>query len=396
VGDIDAWTFTANAGDAIVVRAGEVTPGSTLLPWLRLYGPNGVLLSQDFNAAGAEVTTRATNSGTFLVVMADGNSGWTGSGNYRINLAKTGSPLVISPSDEGGPLTNGSTYLGAIEVGDIDAWTFTANAGETMVVRAGETVSSTLTPWLRLYGPNGVLLTSDFNAAAAEVTVQATNSGTFTVVMADGTSGWTGSGNYRVSLAKTGQPLVISAGDEGGSMTGAGSYDGMIDVGDIDAWTFTAFAGDLLSINVTELVPASPLSPWLRLYGRNGAQLVNTFGAATAQFTNFVAPTNGTYLVVVADGTGGIGGSGTYRMTVNNLSDGLKLRQLPLSGTNLNVIGIGGSPGSSGTLLTTLNITNSLALWAPVTNQFDQFGAFTFTNFFNPAEHQRFFLLRTP
>src|SRR5207249_2629530 len=115
-----------------------------LFPWLRVFGPNGVLLAQDFNAAAAEVTVRATNSGTFLVVVGDGNAGRFGTGNYRLSLAKTGSPLVISANDEGGSLTNGTTYLGNIETGDMDPWTFTAKAGESIVVRVGETTTSTL------------------------------------------------------------------------------------------------------------------------------------------------------------------------------------------------------------------------------------------------------------
>ena len=49
---------------------------------------------QDFNAAAAEVTVRPTNSGTFLVVAADGISGLGGTGDYRISLARTGSPLI--------------------------------------------------------------------------------------------------------------------------------------------------------------------------------------------------------------------------------------------------------------------------------------------------------------
>ena len=37
---------------------------------------------------------RATHSGTFLVVAVDGISGLGGTGDYRISLAKTGSPLI--------------------------------------------------------------------------------------------------------------------------------------------------------------------------------------------------------------------------------------------------------------------------------------------------------------
>jgi hypothetical protein len=247
-GETNTWTFTATAGESLVIRAGE-TAATPFVPWVRLYGPDGAQLDADFNAAAAEVTVRATNSGTFSVTVNDGSNGRNQTGNYRISLAKTGSPLMISPSDEGGALTNGTTYLATIDVGDIDAWSFTANAGETVVVRIGEaTASSPLLPWLRLYGPNGVPLDADFNAAAAEVTARATNSGTFLVVVADGNNGIGGSGNYRISLAKTGSAETISSSDEGGALTNGTSYQAAIDTGDVDAWTFTANAGESIVV----------------------------------------------------------------------------------------------------------------------------------------------------
>ncbi len=395
-GDVDAWAFLANAGENIMVRVGETT-AETLDPWIRLFSPNGVLLSDDFNAAAGEVTFRATNSGAFTVIVADGNSGRTGTGNYRLSLARTASALAISPADEGGALANGTTYPATIDTGDLDAWTFTASAGENIVVRMGETIAaSPLYPWLRLYGPNGVLLNADFNAAAAEVTFRATNSGTFQVVVGDGNSGLGGSGNYRLSLAKTGSPLAISPSDEGGAMTGAGLYDGMIDTGDIDTWSFTACAGDILSFNVTELVNGSPLYPWLRLYGRDGVLLRNVSGPATAQFT-LAAPASGTYTLVASDGNSGLGGAGTYRLTVNGLTDELKLCVPVISGTNANVSGVGGLPGGTFILLTTTNVATPAALWSPIrTNQFSLFGEFTVTNAFNKAQPERFFLLQTP
>jgi hypothetical protein len=396
-GDVDAWTFTANAGESIAVWMGEVTAGSTLIPWLRLFGPDGALLGNDFNVAAAEVTVRATNSGTFTVIVADGNNGRFGTGNYRLSMAKTGSGLAISPSDEGGVLTNGTTYLATIDTGDVDAWTFTANAGENIIVRVGETATGTLIPWLRLFGPNGVLLGGDFNAAAAEVTARATNSGTFTVIVADGNNGRFGTGNYRLSLVLAGSPMVASPGDEGGPMTGAGAYDGTIDTGDIDAWTFTACAGDIISLNVTELVPGSTLTPWIRLYGWDGVLLRTLSGLATAQLTNFPAPASGTYTVVVGDGNNGVAGTGTYRLTVNGLVDELRLCVPMISGANGNLTAIGGVSGAAFILLTTTDVATPPGLWTPaLTGQFDQFGVSSMTNVFNPLEPQRFFLLQTP
>ena len=40
-----------------------------------------------------------------------------GSGDYRLTLAKTGDPVVVSAGDNGGPMTNGVMHLGTILTG---------------------------------------------------------------------------------------------------------------------------------------------------------------------------------------------------------------------------------------------------------------------------------------
>jgi hypothetical protein len=330
------------------------------------------------------------------VIVGDGNNGRGGMGNYRLSLAKTGSPLLISPSDEGAGLVNGTTYLAALDTGDIDAWSFAASAGENILVRMGETVAaSVLFPWLRLYGPNGVLLSDNFGAAAAEVTFRATNNGTFLVVVGDANSGIGGSGTYRLSLAKTGEPLAISSGDEGGLLIAASTYDGIVDTGDVDAWTFTGCAGDSIALRVDELMTSSPLRPWVRLYGRDGVLLDSISGAASAQIVR-TAPANGTYLVVIGDGNSGIGGAGTYRLTVNGLYAGIKMCVPMRSGGNLVFQGAGGLPNDVFEVVTTTNLATPLALWTPVlTNQYLSFGEFSFTNAIDFGQPQRFFRLRS-
>src|SRR6185295_8353919 len=102
--------------------------------------------------------------------------------------------------DNGGPMTNGVMHLGSISTGDLDPWTFTANSGDSFVVRSGEiTDTNTVTPWVRIFGPNGKQLDSGFGALAGEVSVTATNSGTFVVLAGDGNGALSGSGTYRLT-----------------------------------------------------------------------------------------------------------------------------------------------------------------------------------------------------
>ena len=43
VGDVDTWTVTANAGDALLVQVGELS-GTNFNPQLDLFDPNGALV----------------------------------------------------------------------------------------------------------------------------------------------------------------------------------------------------------------------------------------------------------------------------------------------------------------------------------------------------------------
>ena len=66
-----------------------------------------------------------------------------------------------------------------------------------------------------------------------------------------------------------------------------------------------------------------------------------------------------------------------------------------IMGTNVDLAGMGGMPGTNFVLFTHTNVATPRGLWTPIwTNQFDPFGAFSRTNLFNPAEQERYFLLR--
>jgi hypothetical protein len=337
---------------------------------------------------------RATNSGTFLVVVSDGNGGLFGAGDYRLTLAKTGDPVVVSAGDDGGPMTNGVTHTGTILLGDLDLWTFAANSGDSLVVRMGQiTDTNTFYSWVRLYGPDGALLRSSFNAVAAEVTMRATNSGTFLVVVGDGNGGLFGSGDYRLTLAKTGDNLAVAPGDEGGSLHAGVDPEGVITFGDLDVYAFTTCRGEHISLRLDELIDNGTFFPWLRLYGPDGALLQSVSGATTAPI-NLTATNSGRFIAIVGDGNGCLSGIGTYRLTSNGLSDELRLCVPIIAGASVNLAGVGGVSNATYILFTQTNVVTPAASWTPIhTNQFDSLGVFQYTNVFNPSEQGRFFRL---
>ena len=377
VGDQNIWSFTANAGDNIVLRLGS----SGFQGNLNLYGPNGALLkTSGGNSTDWELAYTATNSGTFTVLVS---SYYTeGIGTYVLHLAQIPEAFIVPAGDEGGPMTNGGNHNGTLSLGDLDMWTFTANAGDNIVLRLG---STGFEGNLDLYGPNGALLkTSGGNSTDWELAYTATNSGTFTVLVS---SYYTeGTGTYVLHLAQFPEAFIVPSGDQGGGMTGAASYAGTLNLGDLDMWTFTACTGDIISLrlNTTNFEGA------LSLYGPNGAQLKAAGGNAATWSLAYTATNCGAFGVLVSSYY--TEGTGTYGLTVNGLSTGLKVCPPITKGSTLTLNGIGGETNATFVLYTTTNVIMPLGLWAPIlTNEFDRFGVFTYTNVYNPALQQEYF-----
>ena len=145
--DTDTWTFSANAGDGIVLRVGA----TNFVPEIQLYGPDSALVGDAFTGSGgsrdAQLSLRATNGGPYLVVVSSHFP--NGTGTYGLTLAQAPGAFVTSAGDEGGTLTNGVTNAGTIDLGDLDMWSFTANVADSLLLRMG---TPDFVPQIRLFG----------------------------------------------------------------------------------------------------------------------------------------------------------------------------------------------------------------------------------------------------
>ncbi len=248
----NSYTFTATIGDSLILRVGALTSQGYFYPWLRVLDPNGIVVgSQDpGSSSAAEVALTAANSGTVnaLVLLCDGSyGGFTGTGTYELSYIDVPGAIVVTPGEQGGPLTNGSVNAGTIGVGELDSWTFTATNGDSVILRVGElTTSDYFRPWLRVYGPNGVLVqsTDPVSSSVAEVVFTAANTGAFTVVVSDGTyEGIDDVGTYQLSYVQVPGTFVISPGatrqpaDQWHRQPRARS-PAMFTVGALETWTF--------------------------------------------------------------------------------------------------------------------------------------------------------------
>ena len=271
IGDLDAWTFTATAGEAIMIGVGETGIPTAFSPWIRLRSPTGQNLGSESASWRSRSKRSRPSPALYTVIVASGDAGLDGAGAYTLTLAKSPGPITISGGDDGGALTNGDNHTGIIHVGDLDMWSFQAVAGEALTVGIGETgPNSAFVPWIRLRSPTGQNLGSQSGVMAAQINVTATVTGTYTVVVASGDVGLDDAGSYTLTIANTPRVFIVPPGEQGGAMTHS-SDTGTIHVGDLDMWTFAAHAGDPLTITITEVGAPLDFTPWIRLRSRQAA-----------------------------------------------------------------------------------------------------------------------------
>jgi hypothetical protein len=297
-------------------------------------------------------------------------------------------PLVASAQT----LINGANQAGTIYTNTVaDSYTFTANAGDSINLRLGTTGFDGN---LELYGPNAALLQGTGGYGTDILfAYTATNSGTFTVLVSSRDLNGHATGTYVLNLSQIPEPFIVPSGDQGGAMTGSASYAGTITLGDQDMWAFTACTGDAINLDLK----TTNFDGNLELYGPNGALLQGTGGYGTDIVFAYTATNCGTFTVLVSSSMAG--GAGTYGLTANGLSDELRECLPKISGTNFSFKEVGGNTNANASfiLYSTTNLAMPFGLWIPVlTNQFDQFGVFGYTNIYNPAQRQQFFRFLVP
>jgi len=274
-----------------------------------------------------------------------------------------------------------------ITLGDLDMWSFTANTGDSIVLRIGGT---NFYPEIDLYGPDGKLLgtAGAYPYADAYLAVTATNSGTFTVVVSS--SSLDGSGPYTLHLAKIPGPFVVSPGEAGGMLTNGVSQNGPIYLGDQDLWAFEACKGFPFILTCQKLTGG--FTPRIRLYGRTGLLLATVQNASIASLT-YSSTNSGSFTALIDSAT--LNQSGTYQLTAIGIHENaFELCPPLIRGTNLDLSAYGGASNAVFVLFSSTNVTIPVAAWTPIlTNQFDAFGAFDYTNSYSPAVPQRFFYL---
>ncbi len=307
-GELDSYTFTAQTGEGIVMRLTDVSAGP-LLPAFNVYDPSGAVVARAENTdvAATNFTTQA--SGTFTVVVYDASNGAAATGPY--NLYFTRAP----GADKGGALSPGGVVSGQIVEGAIDSYTFSAQAGEGVQLRVTDVSAGPLLPGFIIYDPTGAAVGQAVGEDVAGFNLSAPASGTFTVVVFDGTNGATGTGLYKMYFT------LAPGADTGGALSPGSAVSGQIDEGELDSYTFAAQVGDKVTTTVTDTSGSSPLVPTVTVYDPIGTAINEAQDANVASST-FTVQKSGTFTVIVGDGSNALASTGPYSLLLSVIPAG--------------------------------------------------------------------------
>src|SRR6266478_269725 len=178
----NTYTFVANAGESVTLLA----LGQSMSAVAELYSPTGSRIGGSTNLFSGPINL--TSTGTYTIRVHADNSESTGS--YGISLSfltgRCGTQLIW-----GLPTTNTVSSLA-----EVDSYTFSGNAGETVAIYAPG--SSNFTTAAFVAGPNGTIIANWVNGGTS---IDLASTGTYTVGI--DSFYFAGTGTYSLTLSYT-------------------------------------------------------------------------------------------------------------------------------------------------------------------------------------------------
>jgi len=295
--EIDAYIFSANSGDNVFIRMSSGWDGA---PEIRLYAPNGTLISHSYGGiyrSYSEIAQTLTDTGEYTILVGDYEGDDTG--NYEICIQNINN-LSLTPIafDERKTATINSTF-------EIDAYNFSANSGDDVFIRMSSSWDDG--PEIRLFAPNRTLISHAYGGGSySEITQILTDTGEYTILVGD--YGGDDIGNYEICIQNINNlnfTLIVFG--ESKIATINSSFE-------IDAYTFSASSGDDVFIRMSS---SWDDGPEIRLFAPNGTLISHSYGGygSYSEITQILTDT-GEYTILVGDYEGD--GTGNYGIYIQN------------------------------------------------------------------------------
>lgn len=288
-GDIDLWTFEAEQGDPLFLSLDRTDLNGSID--LELYDPAGNLVADAGITREGSSSTTAPASGLFTVLLRGANGASNPPSDYRVLYINPNMPDFQS---DAGAIVNGRDTEAELVPLDYDLWSFSAKAGNSVLLSFGE-ISGSFTPEIEVFGPNGAPVVWDQAAFTDTIGISPSVDGVYKVLLKNNST--FASGSYRASLLVL--PAPIDTSGDNGALTAGELASGTIDVGDLDVWAFNAEVGDNLSMVLAEVNTGS-FRPGLALFGPSGNFIGSLWNESTVNAVYQVAE-QGTHYIVVSD-----------------------------------------------------------------------------------------------
>lgn len=260
--DMDSYYLDGIAGETITLMLDE---NESTTGVIYLYRPDGSYWTSGNNLT--HVTLPDTGRYTVIIRFYH----LTYSGDYSLHYVRGGAAV------ENGSLVSGETRTSSLSAYDIDSYTFSGNAGETVTLIMDEDESTTGS--IYLYKPNGSYWTSGNNIT--HVTLP--TSGEYTVVIRFYHP--TYSGDYSLHYVRGASAV------ENGNLTSGTTQTNSLNTYDMDSYTFNGLAGESVTLIMDE---AQSTTGAIYLYKPDGS-----YWTSGNNITHVTLPETGEYTVIV-------------------------------------------------------------------------------------------------
>lgn len=303
--EIDQFSFTAEAGDILIIRTSRTS--GNIQPRMRLRDSQGTLIREVFSySITAEMAGVELAAGDTYTLSVDDRQS-TGTGAYAVSLQRLNGPVGSAE------LPFGTTQPATLLVGsEMDAYSLSGQAGDKLLLRMSSG-DSRFNPQLRLYQPGGALVcsaTSYGNTAGNTEVCQLPVNGTYLLLANEWREGEVGS--YYIYVQRLNEPSGASPIAYGAARSGSLAMPA-----EADTFTVDGTSGDVLTIRMARA--SQSIQPVIQLYTPDGTLVcsTHTYGSVTEK-NDCLLPQTGRYTVLVYDLQDGR--TGSYGVFVQRLN----------------------------------------------------------------------------
>ena len=298
-GDLDGYTFDANAGDFVTILMSEIGDKGGFEPQVELIEPNGTRTSTYGTNSTTIINKKINQFGTYTIIARE-KDGYQ-RGFYGLSMLKNPSTDVNDPGDDIASILPGEYKTGLIDKGDLDGYTFDANAEDIVSILMGTVTdysNGSFSPQVESIEPDGIRTYASGSINAKKLRL----SGRY-LIITRASNGYS-TAEYSLSLIKNPGLVINDPEDDSVPITPLGYKSGYIAKGDLDGYIFNANAGDIVTIVMSEDGDNGDFEPKVELIGPDGTRTVGSGGYSYSTSSSINAKTiniSGSYLIITRE-----------------------------------------------------------------------------------------------